>query len=281
MGPTVTPNVGGPIDDGTAVGPVAGQHEVRAGMAKSVHLPCGIRAVPRQRVAAAVLGGHHVAGLVERRRRGPEFTHADHRGFSDAKQDHHVDGRSVGGDAQGDVLAFRHRHRRRAGDGSGRRVEHQPVGEGGQRGHAGHLVSTEGQGLCGRKQAGFPQEVLLGEMKHGPEACVTHAVVVFVDRHPRRVSGRVHAQRWRKKQRFAGGRMIGHEHGRLTGGVGGMPDGTVPIGREGATREHGRGHDARGVEFGHGHREVAEDIGHAKAARRRPIQAKAVGGVVR
>ena len=248
-------------------------------MAEAVHLPGRVRAVPRQRVAAAVLGGDHVADLVQRRRRGPEFAHADHGRLSDAKQDHHVDGHPVGGDAQGDVLPFGHRHRRRAGDGSGRRVEHQPVGQGGQRGHAGHLVSTEGQGLCGRKQAGFPQEVLLGKMKHGPEARVTHAVVVFVDRHPRRVSSRIHAQRWRIEQRFAGRRTLRHEHGRAAGGVGGVPDACVRIDRIGATWEHGRGHDARGVELGHGHREVAEDIGHAKAARRRPIQAETVGGV--
>ena len=126
-------------------------------MTESVHLPCLIRAVPRQRVAAAVLGGHHMTDLVERRVRGPEFAHADHRRLSDAKQDHHVDGDTVRGDAQGDVLPFGHRHRRRAGDFSGRRVDHKPVGQGGQRGHAGHLVPTEGQGLCGRKHARFPQ----------------------------------------------------------------------------------------------------------------------------
>ena len=117
-------------------------------------------------------------------------------------------------------------------------------------------------------------------MKHGPEACVTNAVVVLVDRRPRRISGRVHAQRWRKEQRFAGGRNFGHEHGRPPGSVGGMPDRTVQIGRIGATREHGCGHNARGIEFGQGHRKVAEHIGQAKAARRRPIQAEAVGGLV-
>ena len=249
-------------------------------MAEAVHLPGRVRAVPRQRVAAAVLGGDHVAGLVQRRRRGPEFAHADHGRLCDAKQDHHVDGHPVGGDAQGDVLPFGHRHRWRAGDGSGRRVEHQAVGQRGQRGHAGHLVPAEGQGLCGRKHARFPQKVLFGEMKHGPEACVTYAVVVIVDRRPRRVSGRVHAHRWRIEQRFAGGRNFGHEHGRAPGSVGGMPHRTVQIGRIGATREHGCGHDARGIEFGQGHRKVAEHIGQAKAARRRPIQAEAVGGLV-
>ena len=249
-------------------------------MAEAVHLPCRVRAVPRQRVAAAVLGGDHVADLVQRRRRGPEFAHADHGRLCDAKQDHHVDGHPVGGDAQGDVLPFGHRHRRRAGDGSGRRVEHQAVGQGGQRGHAGHLVSTERQGLCGRKQAGFPQEVLLGEVEHGPEACVAHAVVVRVHRRPRCIGGRVHAHRWRIEQRFAGRRTFGHEHRRAPGGVGGVPDACVRIGVPKWGGMQGRGHDARGVEFGHGHREVAEHVGHAKAARRRPIQAEAVAGVV-
>ena len=277
----MTADVGGPIDHRAAVGPVTGQRQVRGAMAEAVHLPGRVRAVPRQRVASAVLGGDHVAGLVQPRIRGPEFAHADHRRLSDAKQDHHVDGHPVGGDAQGDVLPFGHRHRWRAGDGSGRRVEHQAVGQGGQRGHAGHLVSTEGQGLCGRKHARFPQEVLLGEVEHGPEACVAHTVVVLVDRRPRRVSGRIHAQRWRIEQRFAGRRTFGHEHRRAAGGVGGVPNACVRIEvRKGQGGMQGRGHDARGVEFGHGHREVAEHVGHAKAARRRPIQAEAVAGVV-
>ena len=279
--PGVASDVGSPIDDRAAVGPVAGQRQVRGGMAEAVHLPRLIRAVPRQRVAAAVLGGHHVAGLVERHRLVAEFAHADHGRLSDAKQDHHVDGHPVGGDAQGDVLPFGHRHRWGAGDGSGRRVEHQPVGQGGQRGHAGHLVPAEGQGLSGRKQAGFPQEVLLGEVEHGPEACVAHAVVVRVHRRPRRIGSRVHAHRWRIEQRFAGRRTFRHEHRRAAGGVGGVPDACVRIEvRKGQGGMQGRGHDARGVEFGHGHREVAEHVGHAKAARRRPIQAEAVAGVV-
>ena len=235
IGPTVVSDVGGPIDHRAAVGPVGGQRQVRRGMAEAVHLPCRVRAVPRQRVAAAVLGGHHVTGLVQRRRPRTKFAHADHRRLCDAEQDHHVDGHPVGGDAQGDVLPFGHRHRRRAGDFSGRRVEHQAVGQRGQRGHAGHLVTAEGQRLSGRKQAGFPQEVLLGEVEHGPEACVAHAVVVLVHRRPRRVSGRVHAQRWRIEQRFSGRRTLRHEHGRPTGGVGGVPDACVRIDRIGAT----------------------------------------------